>query len=95
MQQAITWTSVDQDLCQMASPGHSESTLVMLDLFLGNKKLYFLPFLNVEMVWVFENLPVVRQGPVYSILQNQYHDCWWPGNPRSGSSAAMVLAQLL
>ena len=52
-------------------------THIMLNLFLGNLKIYlhFLSNVNRKMAQVNEILPLGGQGPVY-----QYRGCWWLGN---------------
>ena len=36
-----------------------------------------MPFLQIAITQVAENLCYVRQIPTYS---SQYHGCWWPGD---------------
>ena len=51
--------------------------------FRGNKNinLHFMSFLHIDMTQVLEILPQVRQE--LTILHNQYHGYWCPGDARS------------
>ena len=47
-----------------------------------NIYLHFMSLIHIDITQVVENLPRVRQGPIYS-TKSIYHGCWWPGDARS------------
>ena len=54
--------------------------------FRGNINMYlhFVSFLHIDMTQVLKILPrILKQEKDLSILYNQYHGCWCPGDVRS------------